>query len=93
MDIKQEEAKKKGSFFIEEDSERVAELQYFHSAQGQITIYHTEVDEKLRGKGIGEDLVANAIAFARETRLKVVAQCPYAHKVIERTEEYKDVLA
>ena len=93
MDIKLEEMRKKGSFFIEEGGQRVAELQYFHSAQGQITIYHTEVDEKLRGKGVGEDLVAKAVSYAREKDLKIVAQCPYARKVIERTAEYKDILA
>jgi uncharacterized protein len=92
MEIKQEEQKKKGSFFIDEEGERVAELQYFHSAEGQITIYHTEVDEKLRGKGIGEDLVGRAVEFAREKGLKIVATCPYAHKVIMKTPAYKDVL-
>jgi uncharacterized protein len=92
MEISQEEQKKKGSFFIEDEGKRVAELQYFYSADCQITIYHTEVDENLRGKGVGKDLVARAVEFAREKMLKIVATCPFAHKVIMRNPEYKDVL-
>lgn len=92
MDIRQEELKKKGAFFIEEDGERVAQIQYLKSAEGEITINHTEVDERLRGEGIGEDLVARAVDFAREKRLRIVAECPYARKVLEGTAEFRDVL-
>lgn len=93
MEIRHEEQKKKGAFFVEEDGERLAELAYFKSAPGQITIYHTEVREKLRGEGIGQDLVSAAVQYARENNLKIVPTCPYTKKVIDRTPEFHDVLA
>jgi len=93
MKIDHEENKKKGSFYIDEGGERIAEIQYFHSGEGQITIYHTEVDPKLRGEGIGEDLVDRAVNFAKENDLKIVATCPYARKVIERNPEHARFLA
>lgn len=93
MEIRHEELKKKGTFFVEENGERLAELAYFNSAPGEITIYHTEVSEKLRGEGIGQDLVAAAVQYARENNLKIVPSCPYTKKVIDRTPEFQDVLA
>ncbi|MFN2500442.1 MAG: GNAT family N-acetyltransferase [Pyrinomonadaceae bacterium] len=93
MEIKRDEIKRKGSFYIERDGERVAELKYFRSGDGEITIYHTEVDEELRGRNVGEDLVKAAAKYARQNELKIDPQCPFARKVIERTAEYKSILA
>lgn len=93
MKIGHEENKKKGTFFVVENDERLAELAWFKSAPGQITIYHTEVDPKLRGEGIGQDLVAAAVGYARENKLKVVATCPYAKRLIDKTPDYQDVVA
>jgi len=93
MRIEHKEEKKKGVFFIEENGERLAELAYFESAPDEITVYHTEVSDKLRGEGIGQDLVGAAVSFARENKLKIVPTCPYAKKVIDRTPEFQDVLA
>ena len=44
MKIQREEHGKKGAFFIEENGEWIAEMTYFKSGPGQITIDHTEVD-------------------------------------------------
>lgn len=93
MDIQHEEDGKKGEFFIEQDGKRLAKLQYFHSRDGEITIYHTEVGEELGGKGVGRELVAAAVAYARGNKSKVLATCSYAKKVIDKTPEFQDVLA
>ncbi len=93
MEIQHEEHGKKGAFFIEEDGEWVAELTYIKSGDSEITIDHTEVDPKLRGENIGEDLVAAVAGYARQNNLKVKATCPYAKKVIEDTPTLRDVLA
>jgi len=93
MEVKQQEDKKKGSFYVEENGEHLADLEYFHSAAGQITIYHTAVDEKLRGQKVGDKLVAAAVNYSRGNDLKVVPTCAFAKKVIDRTPEYQDILA
>lgn len=93
MQIQREEHGRNGAFFIDENGEWIAELAYIKSGDGQITIDHTEVDEKLRGQGVGEDLVKAAVDFARESGLKIKLICPYARKVFEKNPDYGDVLA
>lgn len=93
MKIQRQEHGKKGAFFIEEDGEWVAEMTYVRNAEDEITIDHTEVDESLEGKGIGGDLVAEAVKFARENKLKIRATCPFAKKELGKHAEYDDVLA
>ena len=93
MEIKHDEGKK-GTFYIDEEGgERLAELQYFHSGASELNIYHTEVDDKLAGQGVGKRLVTEAVEYARDHGLRVVATCPFARKVIDRTPELQDVLA
>jgi predicted GNAT family acetyltransferase len=91
MQIQRDEHGRKGAFYIDEDGEWIAELTYFKNGQ-TMTIDHTEVDEKLRGERIGEDLVKAAVAYARENGLKIKAACPYAKKIIEADPELQDVL-
>ena len=93
MQIQREEHGRNGAFFIDENGEWIAELAYIKSGDGQITIDHTEVDEKLRGQGVGEDLVKAAVDFARESGLKIKLICPYSRKVFEKNPDYGDVLA
>ena len=93
MQIQREEHGRNGAFFIDENGEWIAELAYIKSGDGQITIDHTEVDEKLRGQGVGEDLVKAAVDFARASGLKIKLICPYARKVFEKNPDYGDVLA
>ena len=91
MQIQRDEHGRKGAFYIDENGEWVAELTYLKS-NGTMIIDHTEVDEKLRGEGVGQDLVRAAVEYARENDLKIRPVCPYTKKVIERTPEFQDVL-
>ena len=93
MKIQRDEHGKKGAFYIEKDGEWVAEMTYVRTGDNEITIDHTEVDESLRDKGIGEKLVAEGVKFARENNLRFVATCPFTRKVINDTPKYHDVLA
>lgn len=93
MDIQGQEHGRKGAFFIEEDGEWVAELTYLRTGGNTMVIDHTEVDPKFLARHIGKDLVAAAVAFARENGLKIKPLCPYARGVIDATPEFQDVLA
>ena len=92
MEIQQEDNGKKGVFFIEENGEVVAEMTYVWSGEDKIIIDHTGVSEKLGGKGIGKQLVHKAVEMAREKHIKILTLCPFAKKVFDKTEDYKDVL-
>lgn len=93
MNIQREEHGKKGAFFIEQDGEWLAEMTYVKTDDKTINIDHTEVDESLKGEGIGGDLVAEAVKYARENKIKIRATCPFAKKELEKHDEYADVLA
>jgi len=91
MEIKLEESDSKGAFYIEENGERLGQM-VFARYPDRILIEHTEVDEVLRGKNAGKQLVAAGVEFARKNNLKVVPLCPFARKVFDRVKEYQDVL-
>ncbi len=70
-----------------------AMMTYVPNGDDKIVIDHTEVNEALRGQGIGQQLVAAAVEYARDTHKKIVPVCPYAKKILEENKEYQDVLA
>ena len=81
----------KGAFVIEEAGERVAEME-IGIAGKNLTVYHTEVSEKLKGKGVALSLLSTLVAYAREHDLKVIALCPYVSIQFQRNQElYKDI--
>jgi len=92
MQIQQENNDQRGSFYIEENNQRIAELAYTWRGDDKISIDHTEVDESLEGKGIGSQLVEHVVAFARETGIKIIVYCAFAKTVFERHSDLRDVL-
>lgn len=92
MHIQQEDNKQRGSFFIEENGNRIAELAYTWRNGHVVSLDHTEVDESLEGKGIGSQLVKHAVSFAREKGVKLKLYCSFAKTVFQRHSEYDDVL-
>lgn len=62
-------------------------------AGGRVTIIHTYVPPALRGQGLAEQMVRVALAWARNEKLKVVPQCSYTARFIERHAEFADLLA
>lgn len=92
MLIQHDETPVAGRFFLSENGNDLAQMVYSRQGESQITILHTEVDPSLEGKGVGKALVAAAVEYARANNIKILPLCPYAKKVLERTEEYQDVL-
>lgn len=58
----------------------------------EITFTHTEVPKEAEGKGAAGKLVAEAMAFARAEKLRVIPQCAYVASWLQRHPEYDDVL-
>ena len=65
----------------------------YKSADGVLTILHTEVPKALEGRGIGSALIRGVLDIARSQGQKVIAVCPFAKSYIERHPEYADLLA
>lgn len=93
MEIQRTEEGSKGSFFIEKEGERLAEMTYSKAGDDKIIIDHTEVNPSLKGTGAGKKLVAEGVKYARENGLKIIPLCPFAKSVFEKNADYSDVLA
>jgi len=91
MKIQHAETETKGAFYIIDNGEKAAELTYSKAGSERIIIDHTEVSDHFRGKGLGKNLVFEAVEFARKNNLKVLPLCPYARSVFSRNKELYDV--
>ncbi len=92
MEIKQEDNGKNGKFFIEVDPKILGEMTYVWAGTDRIIIDHTQVDESLKGKGAGKQMVAKAVEFARMKGISIIPLCPFAKSVFEKVTEFRDVL-
>ena len=93
MEVKQEDDGKHGTFFIEIEGEQLAKMTYTWAGANKFIIDHTEVDDKLRGKGAGKQLVMKSVEFARENGKKIMPLCPFANSVFKKVPEIRDVLS
>ncbi|MGN8226912.1 GNAT family N-acetyltransferase [Gracilimonas sp. BCB1] len=91
MQIHHDTAETKGSFYIEREGKRVAEMTYSKAGPERIIIDHTEVSDETRGEGLGKKLVYQAVEFARENDLKILPLCPFARSVFSKNPEIRDV--
>ena len=93
MLIQQKSVGSKEMFYIEEDGRIVAEMVYTLPAPDKMIIEHTEVDESLKGRKIGYQLVHRGVEYAREKGMKIIPLCSFAGSVFKKTSEFSDVLA
>lgn len=92
FEIENEESDSKGSYYIEVNKEKAAEITYSIAGTDRIIIDHTEVGEAYRGSGMGEKLVRKAVDDARTKGISIVPLCPFARSVFNKNEELRDVL-
>ena len=57
---------------------------------GRVIVYtHTEVPDVLSGNGIAGLMVKAALNHAKESRLRIIPQCPYVSAYLRRHPEYQ----
>ena len=77
--------KEEGRIYLEDENSKViAEIEYEYLGEGRYNIYHTFVDESLRGQGVASKLVEEAIKEINVRNGKVEATCSYAKSWIEK---------
>jgi predicted GNAT family acetyltransferase len=92
VSIGHEESGHRGAFFFEQGGKRLGEMTYSRANASLVIIDHTEVDPSLGGQGIGRKLLDAAVAWARETKTKVLSTCPYASAQFAKDPSIRDVL-
>ncbi|PWL32165.1 GNAT family N-acetyltransferase [uncultured Roseivirga sp.] len=89
--IQVKEHENKGSFYIEENEEIVAEMTFSKAGDQRIIIDHTEISDGLRGKGVGLKLVEFAVDYVRSKNIKMLPLCPFVKSTLLKHPEWKDV--
>jgi predicted GNAT family acetyltransferase len=91
--IEHEEDDGRGAFFVAREGVRLAQMTYTRAGDDLIIIDHTEVNDKLRGLGVARRLLDATVAWARTTKTRVMATCPYARAQFDKDPSIRDVLA
>jgi uncharacterized protein len=92
MNIQHIHTDRGGRFFLGTPDSPTAQLVYRMAGLHKMIIDHTEVTEVHRGQGVGTQMVAEAVDFARRKQIKIFPLCPFARSVMEKTKAYADVL-
>ncbi|WP_296698620.1 GNAT family N-acetyltransferase [Algoriphagus sp.] len=92
MEIQHQFDGKRGSFFVEEGARRFAEMVYVMAGPKKMIIEHTEVDEFLKGQGIGAKLLEALVDYVRKEEIKVLPLCPFAKATFKKRVDLQDVL-
>ena len=93
MEIQRSSSGRNGSFVVKHGGDTLAQMNYKVAGRKKMVITHTEVSDAYKGTGLGEELVKAGVTYARKHNLTLLPLCPYAKSIIDKTPEYRDVLA
>lgn len=89
--VEHDESGQRGTFFIMQDGQRIAEMTYSRAGSQLAIIDHTEVLPDLRGQGVARLLLDAAVKWARGKHIKLGATCSYAVVQFARDKSIQDV--
>ncbi|MCV0441120.1 MAG: N-acetyltransferase [Hydrogenophaga sp.] len=92
-DIRHHETGSRGSFELQREGRRIAEMTYHRTSPSLVVVDHTFVDPALRGQGVARQLQDAMVAWARDTGNKVVPVCSYVKARFDQDASIRDVLA
>jgi predicted GNAT family acetyltransferase len=64
----------------------------YRARPGLIAFVHTEVDQRVQGRGLGDRLIRFALEDARARGLAVLPFCPFVKAFIERHREFEPLV-
>jgi len=70
----------------------LAGIAQYRAHPGRIEFFHTEVEERFEGQGLGARLVSFALGDARSRGLEVLPVCPFVRSYIQQHPEYVDLV-
>ena len=79
-------------FYInDEQGKQIVEIVFVPTGENLAIIEHTDVDESLKGQGIGKQLVAKVVEKMRREKRKIIPLCPFAKHEFDKIREYDDI--
>jgi predicted GNAT family acetyltransferase len=64
----------------------------YRARPGLIAFFHTEVDARMKGQGVGSTLIGGALDDTRARGLAVLPFCPFVNGFIERHRDYAELV-
>jgi predicted GNAT family acetyltransferase len=64
--------------YVDHDSQRI--------------FYHTEIDDRFTGEGLGSKLIPSALSDTRTAGKRVVPVCPFVAAYVKKHHEFDDIL-
>lgn len=89
--IQQKDNGEDGTFFAMDSDREVAKMSYYWDNDDLIVIDHTKVSNPYQNQGLGKNLVAKCVDFARKENIWIDPQCQFARHVFDQTPEFGDV--
>lgn len=81
-------------FYVNDaNGSQVAEIVFVPTGEHLSIIEHTDVDESLKGQGVGKQLVAKVVEKMRGENRKIIPLCPFAKHEFDNMREYDDIRA
>lgn len=91
MQILHQQDGSKGAFYYEVNGVKLAESTYSMAGPHKMIIDHTDVDESLKGQGVGLEIIKTAVAYARANEIKILPLCPFANAMFKKYAEFREV--
>jgi predicted GNAT family acetyltransferase len=83
--------RRRGAFYVENEGKQAGEM-VIGISETALTVYHTEVDPEMEGKGLARQMLDAMVSYARQEHLQVVPLCEYVHLQFRRhPDEFADV--
>jgi predicted GNAT family acetyltransferase len=72
---------------------KLCEITWYHRADGTRVLDHTFVPPVLNGQGLAAILTEAALSLAQKDQVRIVPQCSYVARWIERHPAWQDLVA
>lgn len=81
-----------GGRYVANVDGHAAEMTYSRAGASRIIIDHTDVPDALRGMGVGQAMVEQAVKDARAEGFKIIPLCPFAKATLDKHPEWQDAV-
>lgn len=92
MDLNTQHDPDQQQFYAELEGHRCV-LDYRDAGNTTLNMHHTGVPDELGGRGIGTQLVRDALNWCDKNGTKVIPSCPFVVEVIRRYPQYGKLVA
>jgi predicted GNAT family acetyltransferase len=89
IDLRDEPARHRFELLVDGE---VAGLAVYRRQDGMVVVIHSEVDERFRGQGLGNELAARTLDLIRSNDEKIKPVCPFFAHYVSEHPEYDDIV-